>query len=45
MDDLAVLLEKIGSLRAEITQLQELNDRYWLRGLASAKCANGYSPP
>jgi len=26
-----VLREKIGSLRAEIAQLQELNDRYWLR--------------
>ena len=32
MDHLAVLREKIGSLRAEIAQLQELNDRYWLRG-------------
>ena len=31
MDHLAVLREKIGSLRAEIAQLQELNDRYWLR--------------
>ena len=26
-----MLREKIGSLRAEIAQLQELNDRYWLR--------------
>lgn len=32
MDHLAVLRDKIGSLRAEIAQLQELNDRYWLRG-------------
>jgi len=32
MDHLAVLREKIGTLRAEIAQLQELNDRYWLRG-------------
>ena len=31
MDHLAVLHDKIGSLRAEIAQLQELNDRYWLR--------------
>jgi hypothetical protein len=31
MDHLAVLREKIGNLRAEIAQLQELNDRYWLR--------------
>jgi hypothetical protein len=31
MDHLAVLREKIGRLRAEIAQLQELNDRYWLR--------------
>jgi hypothetical protein len=26
-----MLREKIGRLRAEIAQLQELNDRYWLR--------------
>jgi hypothetical protein len=32
MDHLAVLREKVGRLRAEIAQLQELNDRYWLRG-------------
>ena len=32
MDHLAVLREKIALLRAEIAQLQELNDRYWLRG-------------
>jgi hypothetical protein len=32
MDHLAKLRRKIGSLRAEIAQLQELNDRYWLRG-------------
>jgi len=32
MNHLAVLRKKIGSLRAEIAQLQELNDRYWLRG-------------
>ena len=32
MDHLEVLREKIGSLRAEIAQLQELNDRFWLRG-------------
>jgi hypothetical protein len=31
MDHLAVLREKIETLRAEIAQLQELNDRYWLR--------------
>ena len=31
MDHLAVLREKIGTLRTEIAQLQELNDRYWLR--------------
>jgi hypothetical protein len=31
MDHLEVLREKIRSLRAEIAQLQELNDRYWLR--------------
>lgn len=29
---LAVLRKKIGNLRSEIAQLQELNDRYWLRG-------------
>lgn len=28
MDHLAVLREKVGSLRAEIAQIQELNDRY-----------------
>ena len=28
MDHLAVLREKIGSLRAEIAQLRELNDEY-----------------
>ena len=28
MDHLEVLREKIGSLRAEIAQLQELNDQY-----------------
>jgi hypothetical protein len=32
MDHLEVLRQKIGRLRAEIAQLQELNDRYWLRG-------------
>ena len=32
MDHLEVLRVKIGSLRAEIAQLQELNDRFWLRG-------------
>jgi hypothetical protein len=32
MEHLAVLREKVGRLRAEIAQLQELNDRYWLRG-------------
>jgi len=32
MDHLEALREKIALLRAEITQLQELNDRYWLRG-------------
>lgn len=32
MDHLEVLREKIGRLRAEIAQLQELNDRFWLRG-------------
>jgi hypothetical protein len=32
MDHLAALREKIESLRAEITKIQELNDRYWLRG-------------
>jgi hypothetical protein len=32
MDHLAVLREKVGRLRAEIAQLQELHDRYWLRG-------------
>lgn len=32
MDHLAVLRRKVGRLRAEIAQLQELNDRYWLRG-------------
>jgi hypothetical protein len=32
MDHLEVLREKIGSLRAEIAQLQQLNDRFWLRG-------------
>jgi hypothetical protein len=32
MDHLEVLREKIGSLRAEIAQIQELNDRFWLRG-------------
>jgi hypothetical protein len=31
MDHLEMLREKIGRLRAEIAQLQELNDRYWLR--------------
>ena len=31
MDHLEVLREKIALLRAEIAQLQELNDRYWLR--------------
>lgn len=28
MDHLAVLREKVGSLRAEIAQIQELNDQY-----------------
>ena len=32
MDHLAALRKKIGNLRSEIAQLQELNDRYWLRG-------------
>lgn len=32
MDHLEVLRAKISLLRAEIAQLQELNDRYWLRG-------------
>lgn len=32
MDHLEVLRAKIALLRAEIAQLQELNDRYWLRG-------------
>jgi hypothetical protein len=32
MDHLEVLREKIALLRDEIAQLQELNDRYWLRG-------------
>lgn len=32
MDHLAVLREKIGSLRAEIAQLQELNDQYRREG-------------
>ena len=32
MDHLAVLRRKVSRLRAEIAQLQELNDRYWLRG-------------
>jgi len=32
MNHLELLREKIGSLRSEIAQLQELNDRYWLRG-------------
>ena len=32
MDHLAVLRQKVRRLRAEIAQLQELNDRYWLRG-------------
>jgi hypothetical protein len=32
MDHLEVLRAKIGSLRAEIAQIQELNDRFWLRG-------------
>jgi hypothetical protein len=31
-DHLATLRSKIALLRAEIAQLQELNDRYWLRG-------------
>jgi hypothetical protein len=32
MDHPEVLREKIALLRAEIAQLQKLNDRYWLRG-------------
>jgi hypothetical protein len=32
MDHLGVLREKIGSLRAEIAQLQELNDQYRREG-------------
>ena len=32
MDHLAVLRRKVGRLRSEIAQLQELNDRYWFRG-------------
>ena len=32
MDHLAVLREKIASLRAEIAQLQTLNDRYRRQG-------------
>lgn len=32
MDHLAVLREKIGSLRAEIAHLQELNDQYRRQG-------------
>jgi hypothetical protein len=32
MDHLAVLRRKVSRLRAEIAQLQEVNDRYWLRG-------------
>jgi transposase len=31
-DHLTTLRSKIAPLRAEIAQLQELNDRYWLRG-------------
>lgn len=31
MDHLEVLREKVATLRAEIAQLQALNDRYWLR--------------
>jgi len=32
MDHLAVLREKIGNLRAEIAQLQELNEQYRRQG-------------
>lgn len=43
MDHLEVLRERIGRLRAEIAQLQELNDRYWLRvrNDAQAQVAHG----
>jgi hypothetical protein len=32
VNHLELLREKIGNLRSEIAQLQELNDRYWLGG-------------
>jgi hypothetical protein len=32
MDHLGVLREKIGRLRAEIADLQRLNDHYWGQG-------------
>jgi prefoldin subunit 5 len=43
MDYLEVLREKIGSLRAEITQIQELNKRYRVRDWngAEGEVANG----
>ena len=37
MDHLAALRKKIGNLRSEIAQLQELNDGYWLRGRNDAQ--------
>jgi hypothetical protein len=43
VDHLEVLRAKIALLRAEIAQLQELNDRYWLRGAndTQAQVAHG----
>ena len=43
MDHLAVLREKVGSLRAEIAQIKELNDLYRreLRNETQAQVAHG----
>lgn len=43
MDHLEVLREKIGSLRAEISQIQELNQQYRLRSghATEAQVAHG----
>jgi hypothetical protein len=41
MDHLEVLREKIGRLRVEIAQIQELNKRYRLQGRNSAEAQVG----
>jgi hypothetical protein len=41
MDHLEVLREKVGRLRMEIAQIQELNKRYRLQGRNSAEAQVG----